>query len=115
MLDQSFCEFLEYKITKIFSSSSDESLKGFWCDGILLSQTENEYSKEYVNENRQVLMTAFVGKTGQNKYELILQFGTNSLSRYQNNLRLEECVPNSDDNTWFTIDSANKRMLLQLD
>jgi hypothetical protein len=34
MLNQEFCENLEFALTKAFSISSDPTLKGFWCDGI---------------------------------------------------------------------------------
>jgi hypothetical protein len=42
-------------------------------------------------------MTAFTGQTGQDKYELILRFGENALSRYSRDLSLEECMPNPED------------------
>ena len=115
MLDQVFCEFLEYEITKVLASSTDERLKGFWCDGVLLAISENEYSKKSVNDKRQVVMTAFAGQTGQEKYELTLRFGRKALSRYARDLRLEECVPNPEDNNWLDIDPTKKKMVLQLD
>lgn len=115
MLDEDFCEFLEYEITKVLSSPTDEWPKGFWCDGVLLPHSENEYSKKSVNDNRQVVMTAFAGQTGQDKYELTLRFGRKALSRYARNLRLEECVPNLEDSNCLDIDPKNKKMVLQLD
>ncbi len=115
MLDQNFCEFLEYEITKALSNSEDERIKGFWCDGVLLPDSENEYSKKSVNDKRQVVMTAFTGQTGQDKYELTLRFGRKALNRYPRDLRLEECVPNPEDNNWLDIDPKNKKMVLQLD
>jgi len=43
MLDQDFCEFLEYEICKAFEQSDNGEVKGFWCDGVLLPQFESSY------------------------------------------------------------------------
>ena len=68
MLDQNFCETLEYKLCEVFENIGGENLKGFWCDGVLLSEPEKYYSQKFVNDNRRVKMQAFVGKDGQTKY-----------------------------------------------
>ena len=115
MLDQNFCEFLEYEITKALSESTDERLKGFWCDGVLLPHNENEYSMKSVNDNRQVVMTVFTGRTGQDKYVLTIRFGRKALRRYARDLRLEECMPNTADNNCLEIDTVNKKIVIQLD
>lgn len=115
MLDQNFCEYLEFQITKGLSLSTDERLKSFWCDGVLLPDSENEYSKKSVNDKRQIMFTAFVGQTGQDNYELILRFGRKALSRHARDLRIEECVPNSEDNSWLDIDTDNKKIVIQLE
>lgn len=115
MLDQNFCEFLEFEITNALSNSKDERLKGFWCDGVLLPDNEKEYSNKAVNDKRQVVMTAFLGRTGQDKYELTLKFGKSAASRYAKNLNLEECIANTKDNNWLDIDTLNKKMVIQLD
>lgn len=41
MLDQDFCEYLEYEICKALEHSDNDQIKGFWCDGILLSQPDS--------------------------------------------------------------------------
>ncbi len=74
MLDTKFCEFLEYEISKALANSIDDYLKGFWCDGILLPTFENEYSKKFVNDNRKIVIIAFIGSSGQDKYELTKKF-----------------------------------------
>ena len=112
MLDQDFCEFLEFKITRALNNHDDERLKGFWCDGVLLPGNENEYSKKWVNDKRQIVMTAFVGQTGQDKYELILRFGNKALSKYARGLNLEECVGDGD---WLDVDPVNKKIVVQLE
>lgn len=115
MLDNKFCEFLEYEISKAFTNSTNDKVKYFWCDGILLPTFGNEYSKKFVNDNRQIVLTAFTGLTGQEKYELTLKFGNKALSKYARNLDISECVPNSENNNWFDIDIERKKFSIQLD
>jgi hypothetical protein len=115
MLDQDFCEFLEFKICKVFEHIDNEQIKGFWCDGVLLDQPDNAYSQKIVNDNRQVKLKAFIGKDGQTEYELTLRFGNRALSRYARNLDIKECVPNLDKQNWFDIDTKRNKIEIQLD
>ncbi|HWJ28915.1 MAG TPA: hypothetical protein VNS32_20390 [Flavisolibacter sp.] len=114
MLNRDFCEFLEYEITKALKANLDERLKGSWCDGVLLPHSENEYSKKHVNDKRQIVMTAFSGKSGQDQYELVLHFGRKAISRYARDLSIKEYLPDIDCN-WLEVDPVNKQMLVQLD
>jgi len=115
MLDKEFCEFLEYEISKAFANSTNDQIKRFWCDGILLPTFQNEYSKKFVTDNRQIVMTAFIGLSGQDKYELTLKFGNKALSKYVKGLEISECVPNPKNNNWFDIDIERRRISIQLD
>ena len=115
MIDNKFCEFIEYEISKYFTNSVNDNVKGFWCDGILLPTFENEYSKKFVNDNRKIVMIAFIGLSGQDKYELTLKFGNKALSRYARDLDIIECVPNSENNDWVDIDIERRRIWVQLD
>lgn len=115
MLDQDFCEFLEYEICKAIEFSDNDQIKGFWCDGILLNQPDSFYSQKFVNDNRQVILKAFIGKDGQTEYELILKFGNKALSRFARNLDIKECVPNPDKQNWFDIDTKLNKIEIQLD
>lgn len=116
MLDQEFCEQLEWKIGSAMEArwQTNERLKGFWCDGVLLPDSESEYSKKQVNDRRFVMMKALTGKTGQEEYELTLLFGQKALSRYARDLRLEECVPNVEDGDWLEVDPVKKKIMVQL-
>jgi hypothetical protein len=49
MINQDFCEFLEYEICKAFKHSDNDQTKAFWCDDILLNQLESTYSPKFVN------------------------------------------------------------------
>lgn len=115
IIDQDFCEFLEYEICKAFEHSDNNEVKGFWCDGVLTDQPDNYYSQKFVNDNREVKLKAFIGKDGQTEYELTLKFGNKSLSRYASNLDIKECVPNANKQNWFEIDSKRNKIDIQLD
>jgi hypothetical protein len=115
IIDQEFCEFLEYEICKAFEHSDNDQIKGFWCDGILLNQPGSSYSPKYVNDNRQVKLKAFIGKDGQTEYELTLKFGDKALSRYTRDLDIKECVPSPDKQNWFDIDTKRNKIEIQLD
>lgn len=115
MLDQDFCEVLEYEVTKALSGSTDQCLQGFWCDGVLLPHSESEYSRKTINDKRQVTMTAFAGNTGQEIYKLTLHFGRKSLSYYTKSLSIIECIPKTEHSKWFNIDPTSKTIAVHLD
>ena len=115
MLDDVFCTFLEYKLGEAFQKSNRESVRGFWCDGVLLPDTKADYSKKSVNDNRQVVMTAYIGVTGQDIYELTLKFGKKALSRYARNLDISECLPDPEIDDWWDIDVKHRAIWVQLD
>lgn len=115
MINQDFCEFLEYEICKAIELSNNDQIKGFWCDGILLNQPDSSYSQKFVNDNRQVILKAFLGKDGQTEYELTLKFGNKALSRFERNLDIKECVPSPDKQNWFDIDTKQNKIEIQLD
>ena len=115
MLDKDFCNILEYKISDALANIGNDKVKWFWCDGVLLSEPDNNYSHKYINDNRQTQMTAYAGNDGQTPYNLILKFGRKALSRHARNLDIVECIPNTDYEKWFNIDPDNKEIEIQLD
>jgi len=115
MLDQDFCEFLEYSLCKAFESSDNEAIKGFWCDGVLLPATAGSYSQKSINDNRWISLKAFIGKEGQSEYELILKFGNKALSRYARNLDIKDCIPAQRKINWFDVNIEKRRIEIQLD
>ncbi|HEY4874598.1 MAG TPA: hypothetical protein VIH86_03440 [Puia sp.] len=114
MLTKEFCEFLESKLSKAFADTNNAETKGFWCDGVLLPTFESQYSKKFVNDKRKVSMIAFVGISGQDRYELTLHFGQKSLSKYARDLELTECVPHTENSNWFDIDTNQKKIDIYL-
>ena len=115
MLDNEFCEFLERQISRAFANSGIDKVKHFWCDGIMLPTFENQYSKKFVNDNRKVVMTAFTGLSGQDRYELTLNFGSKACSKYARDLDLAECVPNPEQSNWFFVDIERNKIVIWLD
>lgn len=114
MLDQAFCAQLEYCLTTTFRNSSDGKIKDYWCDGILLPNTDKEVLQKTVNNKRELIMTAFIGKTGQERYQLILKFGDKSLSKYFRNLGIQDCIPDASEKNWYSIDISKKVLTIQL-
>jgi hypothetical protein len=115
MLNEEFCEFLEYELTRALKLSDDKELRQLWCDGILLPDLENEYSIEYINANRKVVMCAFIGKDGQDIYELTLNLGNKSLSRFVRGLGIIECIPYNTRNDWFELDIEHRKIEIMLE
>lgn len=85
---------------------------GFWCDGVLMNQSEARYSQKYINDKRQAQFMAWIGKDGQTPYELYLTFGPKALSRYARGLDISTCMP--DLKTGFHMDPENKVVIIQL-
>jgi hypothetical protein len=115
MLDQDFCEFLEYKICKALVHSDNDQIKGFWCDGVLLNQPDNTYSQEFIKDSKQIKLKAFIGNDGQTEYELTLKFGNRALIRFAKNLDIKECVPSPENHNWFALDTEQNRIEIQLE
>lgn len=110
MLDENFCIDLEFAISEALENPKEEELSGFWCDGVILR--EDKYSAKFINDQRKVAGRAFIGKTGQNECELIINFGSKSLSRFARGLLINECIPDSERSDWLTVDPVNKRLVL---
>jgi hypothetical protein len=99
--EQSFCDFLEYRICNFFNESEEEHTKGFWCDGVIFETMLND---------KTALFTVFTGKSGQVKYNLFLNLGETSLSLIENNSDMQSCIPASYCADTFIIDTDIKRI-----
>lgn len=115
MLDLDFCTILEHKIEQAFANSTHGQLKHFSCDGVLRPTFEIEYSKKTVNDNRKIVMTAYIGFTGHDKYVLILKFGKEALSRYARGLDISECIPSPENDNWWDVEIDRRTIRIQLD
>ena len=115
MIDKSFCVQLEYKICEAFKQLENENTKGFWCDGVLQSESEIYYTSKRINDKREIKLKAFIGKDGQDEYELKLLFGSKSLSKVARQLDFIDTFPNNNFDTKFNIDTKDKKIEIQLD
>lgn len=113
MINQDFCDFLEYELCDAFAFSDNELVKGFWCDGVLLPSFKNHYSQKFVNDNRKITMIAFVGKKGEDEYELTINLGSSALSKYARGLDISDCVPDFKKPHSFDIDTLKKKLTMQ--
>lgn len=112
--NQQFCEDLEYYLCDVFESMDDDSVKGFWCDGVLAPFVDNELSKKHVDDSKQIVARAFVGRDGQEEYTLVLTFGKYSLRKYADGHRLNDCLPDIHSRGSFIINTNRKTMELFL-
>jgi len=111
--NEEFCLFLEYHLSNTFRHAEAKELKGLWCDGILMPP-KNQFTKKYINDNRQLTTKAWIGYDGNSAYEMTIKFGKYSLRRYAIGTNLEDCVPSEKTMDWIDVDIDNKRIELKL-
>ncbi|MGE3801837.1 MAG: hypothetical protein AB7H80_12530 [Candidatus Kapaibacterium sp.] len=110
-----FCTQLEYHLCRAFQNSDREDLRGFWCDGISpLPASDTQLTKEYVNDNRKLVTTGWIGKSGQDEYEVTIYFGKDSLRRYANGGELADCIPSDESTDWVDIDTHDRTVEFRL-
>ena len=114
MLDDIFCSKLEYKICEVFRNMSDIDLKGFWCDGIILPDSD-AISLDGIIAKKQISGQAFIGKDGQTKYDLTLEFGEKTLNFVTNGQISTDYLPIKTYQEWFDIDVNNKKIIIKFD
>ena len=113
--NEEFCTQLEYRICAELEKSTDLKLKGFWCDGVSWNPIpNNQLSKKSINDTRQIVTKAWIGKDGQDEYEMIIQLGRNALRRYASGTEIIDCIPGSDTLDWIDIDPDNLIIELRL-
>jgi hypothetical protein len=111
-----FCTKLEYRICDELKKSTDQELKGFWCDGVSWFPTEKQLTKKYVNDKRKIETKAWIGKTGQTEFKATVHFGKKALSKYAKGMELTECIPDLESQTeWIEINLENKTVQIKID
>ncbi|MDC0257203.1 hypothetical protein OAK35_00520 [Crocinitomicaceae bacterium] len=106
---------LEFRISGELYNTDDDALKGFWCDGLFAPIQTSEEAEHYVNHLRKMQLTAWLGKTGQDRYEALLHFGPKAQSLFARNLPIEDSIPDyENDGPWFEIDPVKKTIEIQL-
>ncbi len=113
--NEEFCTQLEYRICQELQKSTDQELKGFWCDGISWFQTEKQLTKKHVNDKRKIETKAWIGKTGQTEFKATIHFAKKALSKYAKGMDLTECIPDLESKTeWIEIDIKSKIIEIKL-
>lgn len=111
--NQEFCEYLERKLD--FDHLGNERVKGFWCDGIDHFPSDiKSLLKSILEKTKVIKTTAWIGKDGQDIYEMEIFFGENSLKNYQQNSSLIDCIPVENYKDWIEINPDSKTIKVKL-
>jgi len=72
-------------------------------------------TKKHVNDTRKIETKTWIGKTGQTKYNMIINFGENALSAYAKGTDLRACIPElNSEFEWIEIDVVKKSIKIKL-
>lgn len=113
--NEDFCTHLEYHLGETFENSDNEELKGFWCDGISWHPiSDSQLTKKSVNDTKKIVTKAWIGKDGQEEYEMTIRFGKYSLRRYAKGARLHDCIPSTESMDWVEITPSTKTIQITL-
>ena len=107
--------YLEYHLCRTFASSHDEDVKILWCDGVsCLTVTDNQQTLENIIKTGEITTRAWIGRNGQDEYQMTIVFGKRSKASYQKGEALNACIPPENKNDWYEIDSQKKTIKIQL-
>ena len=113
--NERFCTYLEYHLGNTFENSNRNDLKGYWCDGISWNPIpDNQLNKKSVNDTKKIVTKAWIGKNGQDEYEMTVRFGKYAFRRYMNGTDMTDCIPSADSMDWLDIDTNNKWIVIRL-
>ncbi|MDJ1499457.1 hypothetical protein [Xanthocytophaga agilis] len=68
----------------------------------------NYVGYEAIQKNRKIMTAAWLGSSGQERYEMTIILGELALARHKAGEDLIECVPELDNTEWIYIDPDNK-------
>ena len=118
MIDEDFLVHLEFEISNALEKAAEKYKRSYWCDGILIPESEAEYSQKKVNDKRKITLRAVIPKGRYEDkefwYDLILKFGQYSLRRYAKGKRIEDSIPDARSADWIKLDTENKIIEVQL-
>jgi len=111
--NQEFCTHLEWALD--FDELHDESVKGFWCDGINHFPDDfKSLSRSNVAKTRLIKTKAWIGKDGQGVYDMTIHLGDKSIASYNAIQSLIECIPADNFKEWIAIDPQCSTIEIQL-
>lgn len=115
MIDKLFCEFLEYQICEFFKRFYNEQTRGFWCDGVVTPDADYLYTKKSIEDSRSMYFIAFVGKDGQQKYDVTLMLGNKALSLLIRGLDIKQCFSIIENPKFCKIDTILMKIEIRLE
>lgn len=98
--DNDFYEKLEYHLTQTFRNSQNKDLNSFWCDGI---EPKINIVEELIKEKR-IITRAWIGKSGQDEYEMCINFGDKAMEKYFSKESIVDCFPDTSPSDWVKLD-----------
>lgn len=114
-ISENFCTSLEYLLCETFQKSDRPDLKGFWCDGVSWdSIPDRQLTKNSINDTQKIITKAWIGKNGQDEYEMTIQFGKYALKLFAEGTEIIECIPSTESMDWIDINIEKKKIKLRL-
>lgn len=111
--NKDFCADLEHRID--FSRFENEKIRCLWCDGIDHRPIDiKSLSVGNLKKNAFIKTKAWMGKDGQDEYEMTIHFGPEALSHYINGKDLRACIPVIASEEWINIDPARREIGVRL-
>ena len=111
--NEEFCNQLEWKLD--FKELEDERLKGFWCDGVdHIPMKPVNLSQLRIRINKEIKTKAWIGKDGQDIYEMTIKLGEKSLANYELKQSLIDCIPEGNYKKWIKVDPEIKIIEVKL-
>lgn len=106
---------LEHHLCSTFENFKQPKFKGFWCDGVSFEVPDGiEAFKKQINDKREYKTIAWIGKDGQDEYEMTIKFGKYSLRRIAEDSDLMDCLPNDNSLEWLDLDTGKKTIEIRL-
>ena len=109
-----FCQVLEYHLSKAFKNSVDNVLKYFWCDGIDEPVIIKQFTERNITSMKKIVTQAWIGTTGQDRYQMIIKLGRCSRRKALKGLDLKECLPDIAFEDWVEVDMKSCLIVVKL-
>src|ERR1700748_1135704 len=115
--NQHFCHGLEFHLTEseTFDDFSNK-FERFWCDGISMPEYDSELFLNNVVTSKQICTQAWMalGENGLGIYQMTIKLGPQSIENCINGEPLTDCLPDTDDLDWITMDTDEKTIEVRL-
>jgi len=109
-LNDNFCSYLEYHLSRALKNSDRTDIQRFWCDGVLCEPI----SEAKLSRVRRIEAKAWFGTDGQDEYTMAIKFGENALNQYIKGGDLVSTIPSENSMNWIDIDTDKKTIEIRL-